>query len=205
MRTLKANLEKELKEVDQNIKRLNSNEPIDESPWDDFVSFLLPTSVSFNLTVYLLFNTFISILFGLIGSDFATYFEVVQISSTSSSNSHSSTPSDNELSDSESNSRRGTFGDIPSPVPVIPLPVSTVLAFSFIFISVDIEKTAITFKQRTRVRAVVHVDCAAYYEAIAYAMDKATKDIFITCWFLTPELYLVRDPIPNPLYPLPHF
>lgn len=33
-------------------------------------------------------------------------------------------------------------------------------------------------------------------------MENATKEIFITCWFLSPELYLIRDPFPNPAYPV---
>eukprot|EP00026_Physarum_polycephalum_P002236 Phypoly_transcript_02241.p1 GENE.Phypoly_transcript_02241~~Phypoly_transcript_02241.p1 ORF type:complete len:888 (+),score=134.49 Phypoly_transcript_02241:1-2664(+) len=152
MRTLKANLEKELKDVDQNIKRLTTNDPLaDESPWDEFVSFLLPASSA----------------------------------PASATNSHNSSVnvSDNELSDTESKSKY-------APNEVLPPTNGTFLP------------TPISFKPRTGIKAIVHVDCAAYYEAIAYAIDKATKDIFITCWFLTPELYLVRDPIPNPAYRL---
>lgn len=44
MRQLKANLEKQLREVEVNIKK--HTEGPEESPWDDFMSFLVPSNVS---------------------------------------------------------------------------------------------------------------------------------------------------------------
>lgn len=51
-----------------------------------------------------------------------------------------------------------------------------------------------TFPPRSFVTARAHVDCADYFAAVAQALEGAKKEIFITGWFLTPELYLTRNP-----------
>ncbi len=50
------------------------------------------------------------------------------------------------------------------------------------------------------IQAVAHVDCASYFAAVANAIEHASHDIFLSCWFFTPELYLIRDPLPNSAY-----
>lgn len=157
MRQLKSNLEKELKEVDLNIKRLTSGEPYEESPWDDFVSSFL----------------------GLPGIP-STPSTTSANNSNNNSNNNSVNVSDSELSDNESStgSRRSSsksYGPLLAPI---------------------------TFTPRTGIKAVALIDCVVYYEVIAYAIEKATREIFITSWFFSPELYLIRDPIPNPAYRL---
>src|SRR4051812_9007971 len=138
------------------------------------------------------------------------------MSSATSSNNSSVTVSDNEMSDSENlerklaarndNDESNQYTSVPTshmePMPVssrgevrggmkegnekkgdAELPTSLLTGN---FVSLILPKSFITFQQRAGIRAVAHVDCAAYFEAIALAMEKATKEIFVTCWFLTP-------------------
>lgn len=53
------------------------------------------------------------------------------------------------------------------------------------------------FPQREKTRVVAHVDGAAYFDAVADALESAQRTIFIADWWLSPELYLKRPPSRN--------
>jgi phospholipase D1/2 len=59
-----------------------------------------------------------------------------------------------------------------------------------------------TFPARSNINARAHVDCADYFAAVARAIDGAKREVFITGWFLTPELCLLRNPLPDMNYRL---
>ncbi|EGG17307.1 phospholipase D1 [Cavenderia fasciculata] len=51
------------------------------------------------------------------------------------------------------------------------------------------------FPPRENINAKLYVDCDDYFAASALAIENATREVFITAWFLSPEVYLIRYPV----------
>ncbi|KAN0009210.1 hypothetical protein ACTFIU_006483 [Dictyostelium citrinum] len=58
------------------------------------------------------------------------------------------------------------------------------------------------FPQRDHISVKLYVDCDDYFAASAQAIENATREVFITAWFLSPEVYLIRFPTLDERYRL---
>ncbi|GFS55591.1 phospholipase D1 [Trichonephila inaurata madagascariensis] len=67
--------------------------------------------------------------------------------------------------------------------------VENILLFDRAF-RVDTYKNKVFIQNLSRI-----VDGATYFEAVAEVLDKATEEIFITDWWLSPEIYLKRPTV----------
>ncbi|EFA76359.1 phospholipase D1 [Heterostelium album PN500] len=56
------------------------------------------------------------------------------------------------------------------------------------------------FPQRDNINVKIYVDCDDYFAASALAIENATREVFITAWFLSPEVFLIRYPSLDPKY-----
>ncbi|KYQ93432.1 phospholipase D1 [Tieghemostelium lacteum] len=58
------------------------------------------------------------------------------------------------------------------------------------------------FPLRDNIKVKLYVDCDEYFAASAQAIENASREVFLTAWFLSPEVYLVRYPTLDPRYRL---
>ncbi|KAF2074273.1 hypothetical protein CYY_004406 [Polysphondylium violaceum] len=58
------------------------------------------------------------------------------------------------------------------------------------------------FPSRDNINVKFYVDCDEYFAASAEAIENAQREVFITSWFLSPEVYLIRYPNLDPRYRL---
>eukprot|EP01133_Synstelium_polycarpum_P009121 gene9121-10697_t len=58
------------------------------------------------------------------------------------------------------------------------------------------------FPPRENINVKLYVDCDDYFAASAQAIENATREVFITAWFLSPEVYLIRYPTLDEKYRL---
>jgi len=175
---VKASLESELKTLDEVLNTTTKIEEPVPTAIDGITSLLnmiMPTSTGSNIILNTNNNTTTTITGNNIPSSSQSQSQQQRISPSSTSNFISSNL---------------PLGCVPQPntynYPNSIIPTGTPLE--------NPDPNHPRFPSRDNISVKFYVDCDEYFAASAEAIENAQREVFITAWFLSPEVYLIRYP-----------